>query len=261
MILLQSSGGAFDAGFLVLILAILSIFLLAVVFLFLRKRTFPLINLLFIRAIHGKYSFQYLEFFKKNDLRNPLNNCIKDEITLHFSYFFKILPDARFYKTDREITFEEFPFRSSYRLLIKMNGKPQCINIARFKSHKVKVVGYVDEYMKRKMKRLFYFIDDIFIMGEYIFSETHRVDPTGVRDALTEKYLGQRSVEDESFYLEGPQGNAINYHDNGFYATIKYICRSDERINSIIEAVFPEGSAGVRAFKNAMTQEELINRF
>jgi hypothetical protein len=261
MFLLQASGGAFDAGFLVLIVGIVGIFLAAIVLLFLRKRTFPVINLIFIRLFHGKYSFQYLEFFKKNDLRNPLNNCIRDEITLHFSFFFKILSKAKFYQSNRNVEYEDFPFLYSYKQMVKKFGRPQCINIARFQSHKVKVVGYVDQYMKRKMKRLFFFIDDVFVMGEYVFSETHRVDPSSVRDALTEKYLGEKGLEDETFYIEGPYGNVINYHDNGFYASVKYFCRSDEQINNIIGSVFPEGSEGIKAFKHAMTQEELINRF
>ncbi|MBN1200053.1 MAG: hypothetical protein JXA23_11920, partial [Bacteroidales bacterium] len=99
MIILAQNGGAFDAGFLTLVVAILAIFAIALFAIFLKKNTFPVFNLFFIRIFKGKYSFEYLEFFKKNDLRNPLNNCIKDEITLHVSIFYKPLKGASSYTT------------------------------------------------------------------------------------------------------------------------------------------------------------------
>lgn len=262
MILLAESGGAFDAGFFMLIVAIVSIFILAFFLLFLRRRTFPLVYLWIIRLVHGQYSDQYLEFFKKNDLRNPLNNCIRDEITLHFSFFYRLLKDAAFFTTIIPVNeFKGVPFQIHYKQLVTQLGTPECINIARFNHHRVKVVGYIEPFQQRKMKTLFYFVEDQFIMGEYVFSETHRVDPTSAKKGLMEKYLDGKPVVSDTFYIEDPSGNMINYHDNGFFASIKYFYRSNEAIHAIISSIFPGGDVSTQALRKAMIHEELINRF
>jgi len=261
MLILAQNGGAFDAGFLTLVVAIVAIFAIAVIALFLKRSTFPVINLFFIRLFKGKYSFEYLEFFKKNDLRNPLNNCIKDEITLHISVFFRRLKGASTYTTDIPVEFQDLPFLSSYRNLVKKSGKPDCINIARFDHHRVKVVGYQDTFRQKKMKSLFYFLDDKLFMGEYVFSETRRMDPAQVIEGIALKYLDGKQLKEDSFYIEGPKGNCLNYHDNGFYASVKYLYQGDQHINNILQQVFVTESESRQAFRKAMIQEESLNRF
>ncbi|MBC8457365.1 MAG: hypothetical protein ISS17_09030 [Bacteroidales bacterium] len=261
MIILSGSGGAFEGGFLTLVVVLVAIFAIALFVIFLRKNTFPILNLLFIRIFRGKYSFEYLEFFKKNNLRNPLNNCIRDEITLHFSVFFKRLKGAGDFTTTLPIEFKDVPFLTSYRKLVKEFGTPHCINIARFERKRVKVVGYNETFHQKKMKSLFYFIEDEFVMGEFVFSETRRMDPTQVKEALSRKYLDGKELSFDSFYIENPRGNVLNYHDNGFFASVKYLYREDTRINDILNDIFAHAHQNGQAFKKAMIQEELLNRF
>jgi len=163
--ILLAGGGAFEGGFMTLIIALILIFVITLLVIFLRKRIFPIFYLMYVRVFRGKYSFEYLEFFKKHDLRNPLNNCIRDEITIHFSVFFKLLKEASQYKTDIPIEFKDVPYLITFRKLVKQFGTPQCINIARFNQSRVKVVGYNEKFQEKKMKSLFYFIDDQFVMG------------------------------------------------------------------------------------------------
>jgi len=261
MIILADNGGAFDAGFLTLIVAIVAIFSIALFVIFLKKNTFPILNLLIIKIIRGKYSYEYLEFFKKNDLRNPLTNCIKDEITLHVSVFFQRLKGAVDYTTETPIEFKDIPFLTSYKDLVKKFGTPNCINIARFEKTRVKVVGYHETFHQKKMKSLFYFIGEEFFMGEFVFSETRRMDPAQVKEGISEKYLNGKHMEADTIYIEGPLGNILNYHDNGFFASVKYLYRGNPRINEILNNVFLLSSQKGQAFKKAMIQEESLNRF
>ncbi|MFH1296060.1 MAG: hypothetical protein ABIJ04_02160 [Bacteroidota bacterium] len=261
MIILAGSGGAFEGGFLTLVVVLVALFAIALFIIFLRKNTFPILNLLFIRIFRGKYSYEYLEFFKKNDLRNPLNNCIRDEITLHFSVFFKRLKGAADFTTNIPIEFKDVPFLTSYRKLVKELGTPHCINIARFGRNRVKVVGYNETFHQKKMKSLFYFIEDEFVMGEFVFSETRRMDPTQVQQALSQKYLDGETLSPDTFYIENPMGNILNYHDNGFFASVKYLYRGDTRINEILNHIFTQSHQNGQAFRRAMIQEELLNRF
>lgn len=261
MVILSGSGGAFDGGFITLVVVIVAIFAIALFAIFLKKNTFPILNLLFIRIFGGKYSFEYLEFFKEHDLRNPLNNCIKDEITLHISVFFKKLKGAAEFKTQTPIEFKDVPFLTSYKTLVNEFGTPHCINIARFGNQRVKVVGYHETFHQKKMKSLFYFLEDVFFMGEFVFSETRRMDPAQVREGIAQKYLDGKELELDTFYIEGPNGNILNFHDNGFFASVKYLYRGDTGINEILNSVFVLTIKNGQAFKNAMIQEELLNRF
>jgi len=261
MITLFSGGSSLSAGFITLIIILVAIFAGILLALFLRKRTLPVINLMFIRLLHGRYSYKYLEFFKQNDLRNPLNNCIKDEITLHFSVFFTLLKNAVRFKTDTPIDFKDVPFLITYKKLVKRLGIPNCINIARFHNSRVKVVGYNELFQNKKMKSLFYFIENQFVMGEFVFSESRRMDPTPIKEALSKKYLDGKALQSDTVYITGPEGNLLNYHDNGFYASVKYLYRGNEYLNQIMDDVFSQADSNGQAFKNAMIQEELLNRF
>ncbi|MBC8315101.1 MAG: hypothetical protein H8E51_06320 [Bacteroidetes bacterium] len=259
--ILLAGGGAFEGGFMTLIIALILIFVITLLVIFMRKRIFPIFYLMYVRVFRGKYSFEYLEFFKKHDLRNPLNNCIRDEITIHFSVFFKLLKEASQYKTDIPIEFKDVPYLISYRKLVKQFGTPQCINIARFNQSRVKVVGYNEKFQEKKMKSLFYFIDDQFVMGEFVFSETRRMDPTQVKEVLSQKYLDGETLKSDVIYILGPQGNMLNYHDNGFFAAVKYLYRGDDHLNEIMNNIFAQAHENGKAFKRAMIQEELLNRF
>lgn len=252
-ILARTGGTAFDSNFLTLAGVLVAIFIGILIIVFLRKRTFPMISLFFIRLFKGRFSYEYLEFFKKNDLRNPLNNCIRDEITLHFSVFFKQLKGALEFTSDVPIEFKEIPFMTPYHKIIKENGLPDCINIARFDGNRVKVIGYNETFQQRRMKSLLYFIEDLFVMGEFVFSEAQRMDPVQVREALAKKYLDGEAVNADVFYISAPlPGNILNYHDNGFFASVKYLYRGDRRMNEILNNVFTNPGQNGQAFKQAM---------
>ena len=261
MIILAGGGGAFDGGVITLIIALVAIFGGTLLVIFFRKQVYPAFNLMYVRIFYGKYSFEFIEFFKKHDLRNPISNCIKDEITLHFSIFFKQTKDAKQFETEIPIEFKDIQFKISYKELVKTLGTPHCINIAWFNQSRVKLVGYHEKFQEKKMRSLFYFLDNKFVMGEFVFSETRRMDPTQVKEALSEKYLNGAILDGDSFYINGPQGNTLNYHDNGFFASVKYLFRGDDHLNEIMNDVFTQAEATGMAFKKAMLQEELLNRF
>jgi len=255
------SSTSFDPSMLSLILVLILLFVGVLALIFLRKRIIPLIQLSALRIFYGQYSFEYLEFFKKNDLRNPLNNCIKDEITLHFSVFFRKFNNADTYHTDVPIEFKDIPFMTSYSRIVKQFGTPSCINIARFGTARVRVIGYSETFHQKKMKSLYYFIEDHFVMGEYIFSEHRRMDPGPVKEALSTKYLSGEHLPSDRIYIEDGKRHQLNFHDNGFYASVKYIYLGDSAIMEILNNVFNPMDDSGQALRKAMIQEELLNRF
>ncbi len=78
---------------------------------------------------------------------------------------------------------------------------------------------------------------------------------------LCHRIPGRETLDCDSLYINGPQGNALNYHDNGFFAAVKYLYRGDDHLNEIMNEVFIHANENGKAFKKAMIQEELLNRF
>jgi len=252
---------SFDSSMLYLILALVSFFVLVIVIIFLRKRVVPLFRLWYISLVHGRYSFEFLEFFKENNLRNPHNSCVKDEITLHFMVFFRPLKNAQEYTTNTRIDFDDIPYMISEKKLFKLKGVPDCVNITTFNDARVKVVGYNETLQGMKMKSLYYFIDNQFLMGEYVFPELLRVKPVKIKETLSAKYLNKVSLDGDVFYITDNEGNKLCYEYNGFSIGIKYLYLGDTGLTQVLTNLFRNGSDGRSNFVKALHNDEMLNRF
>lgn len=252
---------SFDPSMLYLIMALVGFFIFVLILIFLRRRLFPLFRLGYISLVYGRYSFEFLDFFKDNNLRSPHNNCIKDEITMHFYSFFRKIKNAGEYQTTVNIDFGTVPFMFRYKKMLKTRGAPQCVNVAKFNNARVNVLGYNETIQGMKMKSIHYFINDFFVMGEYIISELQRVKPTSITGTLSSKYLNGVDLPQEVFYITDPNGNMINYEHNGFSINVRYLFRGDETTNEILYSVFGDGTTNGKIFMNALKNEELLNRF
>jgi hypothetical protein len=254
-------GISFDPGVFTLVFILVCFFLLLILLLFTRARLFPFIRLGYIRLVYGRYSYEFLDFFKANNLRNPLNNCIKDEISMHFYVFYKQKRDALSFTTGTKIEFGDIPFLTNDKHLSNIKGEPDCINVARFHETRVKLIGYNETLQNVRMKTLYYFIGKQFVMGEYYFHDLSRVRVEDILLPLTIKYLGGKEARSENFYISDPFGQRINYENNGFSITVRYIFRGDEKINRILDSVFGNAGENPNTLIRTMKHEELLNRF
>jgi len=211
--------------------------------------------------VYGRYSFEFLEFFKENNLRNPHINCIKDEISMHFFTFYKPKRDALFFQTGTKIEFGDIPFLTTYKKLIKAKGEPDCINVSKFNDTRVKLVGFNESLQNINMKSMFYFMEDRFVMGEYHFIELNKIKTSDILAPLTVKYLKGETILADNFYITDLQGDKINYENNGFMITVRYFFRGDETINRILDSVFGNDSDNGKTRILTMKHEELLNRF
>ncbi|MCX6285828.1 MAG: hypothetical protein NTY96_01765 [Bacteroidetes bacterium] len=252
---------SFDPSMLYLILALVGIFLLVLLLVFTRARLYPLLKLGYIRILYGRFSYEFLEFFKENNLRNPHNNCIKDEISMHFFTFYKPKKSALFFQTETKIEFGDIPFLTFYKKLTKIKGEPECINVSRFNTTRVKLVGYNEELQNMKMKSFFYFMEEQFVMGEYHFIDINKIKTADILAPLAVKYLKGESVQTDNFYITDPLGDKINYENNGFSITVRYFFRGDNNINQILDSVFGNVNDNGETLIRTMKHEELLNRF
>ncbi|MEI6889175.1 MAG: hypothetical protein WCL03_07835 [Bacteroidota bacterium] len=252
---------SFDPSMLYLILALVGIFLFVLLLVFTRARLFPLIKLGYINLAYGRYSYEFLEFFKDNNLRNPHNNCIKDEISMHFISFYKPMKNSRFFQTETKIEFGDIPFLMSYKALIKIKGEPECINVTRFGDSRVKVVGFNETLQNMKIKSMFYFLEDLFVMGEYQFTDLIKTKTADLLAPISVKYMKGETVEADNFYITDPEGDKINYEDNGFSIAVRYYFRGDQTINQTLDSIFGNVGINEETLIRTMKHEELLNRF
>ena len=252
---------SFDLSMLYLIIALVGIFVFVIFLVFTRARLFPLIRLGYIRMVYGRFSYEFLAFFKDNNLRNPHNNCIKDEISMHFFTYYKAQRNALFFNTGTKIEFGDIPFLITYKKLVKLKGEPECINVSRFGDTRIKLVGYNEILQNLKMKTLYYFLGDSFLMGEYHFMDINKVKINDIVSPLTHKYLKGEIIESDNFYITDPQGDKINYENNGFSITVRYYFRGDEASNQILDKVFANLGENGQSLINTMRHEDLLNRF
>lgn len=252
---------SFDSSIISLILALVSLFGLVLIIVFIRKKLIPMLRVWYITLVYGRYSIEYLEFFKENNLRSPHDNCIKDEITLHFMVFFRKIRNAQDFRTSTNIDFGELPFMSSYQLLKKLKGKPYCINVARFPEAKMKVVGYRDNQEGPTMKTLYYFLNDHFVLGEYNISESLHLNSDPFLKKLAFKYLNGIVLKGDVFYIIDPGGNQINFENNGFSIGIRYLYNADQRTNKLLSEMFSDNSAGGTNFRRTLRHEGYLNHF
>ena len=257
----EKESSSFDLSMIYLILALVGIFFLVILLYFTRTHLLPLVKLGYIILVHGRFSYDFIEFFKNNNLRNPHSNCIKDEISMHFFTFYKPKKESLFFKTDLKIEFGDTPFFATYKEIHKMKGEPGCINISRFNESRVKLVGFSESLQQLKMKSFFYFIDDHFIMGEYSFSDINKARAEDVINSVALKYLkGEKQLQVDYFYITDPAGNKLNYENNGFSVTVRYLYKGDQKTNQTLDSLFGNTDGNSESLKLTMRQEELLNR-
>jgi len=132
------------------------------------------------------------------------------------------------YKSGKEIFFEETPYFTEYKEFLKKNGTPFCFNAFEFQhlDFDIKALGYQSNIAGSKSINVFYFMNDLFFMGEYIFKNPR----TDVKKNLVEHFLGHNDLASDNFYIENTKDRIIHYNDNGFTVDIKYLSKEDETI-------------------------------
>jgi hypothetical protein len=249
-----------DPGTMYLVMAVVSLFLFVLILVFLRKRVVILVRLWYFSLVYGRYSYEFLNFFKENNLRSPINGCVKDEITLHLLVFFKKIKDSQEFHTNTAIDFGEIPYMTTSKKLFKIKGKPDCMKVVTANDTRFIVAGYHETLQGLKMKSLYFFVDGFFVMGEFLFSELIRVNPANLVKTLSVKYLSDATVESDVFYIRDTNGNQLNYEHNGFSISIKYLFMGDGKTNEKLSGLLNSGEFSENSV-SLHGNEELLDRF
>jgi hypothetical protein len=184
--------------------------------------------LLFIRMIYGLYSYEYLSSYKSYYIRSPFQYCFRDDFISHLLYILTKKEDIASYKSAKDIFFENTPYFINYKDFLNKKGEPACFNAFVFDhpEFEIKALGYQETIAKSQATLVFYFMDDLFFMGEYIFKNPKNK----VKESLTEHFLEQQVVSADNFYIENTKNRIIHYQNTGFTIDIKYLTKENREI-------------------------------
>ena len=241
-------------------LVLLSFLLLILIFVFFRKWVVRFFRLWYISIKHGRYSYEFLIYFKNNNLISPFIACLKDQITSHFLVFNKKIKNSDEFHTNTVIDFEEIPFMVSAKNLIQRKGIPDCISAANNGEIKLLVIGYNEFIENSKMKSMYFMVDDHFVMGEFLFSNLKHTNSDTLIAILSSRYLNGAPIGKEFFYIKDIEGNQLNFENNGFSISIKYLYKGDRTTNVMMAGSIKSGTNLFDKNLILLKNEELLDR-
>ena len=225
--------------------------------------SFSRIKLFLLKTFYSKYNYRYINAYKKYTNKNPHGYCIKDEFVFHILEFFKKNESCESYTTDKVIKLSDVEYFTTYKELTKIKEKPICFN-SYFLNNKydVKIIGYRDSMFNSSMRVLFYFIDDVFFMGEYVIKETSDNKIERISKIIHEKYLGRnnRVGAKENFYIDGLDNSKMYFTNTGFSLIIKYFSNNDNTIKAKIDNICGEYKGIIKNFEKQKQTDELYEK-
>ena len=201
---------------------------------------------LFVKMKHGKYSWDYVQIFKKANHRSPFNPCFKDDLILHYYRLIKRFEGTPVFSTKEQIKYSSIPFFLSFQELVKQKkeldkeGVIDSFSVIKEGGIEMKVIGYTVELYGLTVKELFYFVDNTFFMGEFIVKEISKNNPHKLLESIRKKYLNGLKEYPEKFYIDSATGETILIENDGFSLSLKYFSSQNaavlDKLNKVVIA-------------------------
>ena len=187
----------------------------------------------FTKLFHGEYSFQYVDLFRRHSFRSPFTRCISEEFSAYIQIFLKKNSNFKEFETSETITFGNTPLSLNSNELINTTGLPFCFNAFIFEEYKVKVIGYQEYIQNTKLKSVYVFANEVFIAGEYSFTEVNKTDANSISKVLLKKYISESIENNDKFFIKDKDKNRIFFNDNGFEISVKYFLSKEANAKEI----------------------------
>ncbi|MEI8047523.1 MAG: hypothetical protein WCI92_09105 [Bacteroidota bacterium] len=201
------------------------------------------IRLSAIRSIYGPYSLKYITQFKRiYYLENPYPICIEDDLVSHFSNFASKNSMEEIPFTNKTIDFGSIPFNAKLSVL-KRKGKPARFNIYSFSDKfTVRIMGFSEEIMGNTIREHYFFANNIFFMGEYIFSDVSKENTTKIVEMLVSKYDITLPFDRDLFFIRDTNDSVICFENNYFTISIQYINLKNPFVVDVLDAYLKRAS-------------------
>ncbi|MGC8865338.1 MAG: hypothetical protein ACP5O2_06400 [Bacteroidales bacterium] len=194
------------------------------------------------RLIFGKYSIQYLEFFRERGLNPDIRPCLKDHFMPHFFPFYKRVNEAPLLKTREKIRFLDTDFGCLYKLSPFKRRKIENFSAYRTQNHVLTIYGYAGHSFGAHHREVAYFLDSRLVLGEITFSlsKTKKPDIPKIYAELAQIYGITPPDTSKGFYIEDPYDSLLYCYNNGFELVLSYFSPKVEGILEAMENWFKE---------------------
>jgi hypothetical protein len=209
----------------IMLLVILGVLLLSLIF-----RKFLKLN--FTRLIYGKYSYEYVKLFKKYTRKSPFPYCFKDDI-LPYLRLSRNKPDVKLFMTDKDLLFESVPFGIDDSQLLVAWKNPDCFNVFRINGVELKAYGYFIMEFDKKTKAVFYFLEDIFVMGEYIIEHVNEGDIARISAQLLQSFDISENRPYNRFFAENKE-TSVYFYENGFSVIVRFTDKLNKEFQELV---------------------------
>jgi len=194
----------------IVIAAVLMIFIIVIVI----RRAQP--KLWVFKTYYGKFSFKYVSLFREYFNKNPYPHSVKYEISLFLQSLNKTSIEELL--TDKDIIFHGFEPGKSYPDFYKQKGDPDYFTIQEFEEIKIFIWGYNHNMYDYDTTVLYFFVDNIFIMGQYNYrKENQNINITDLFSKLKNKYFeNNETIKQKEIVIRDSKGSKIQLFDDGF---------------------------------------------
>lgn len=196
-----------------------------------------------VQMIYGKYSYAYISFFKKRDLKPDVLPCLKDHYLTHFYPFYRKAKDSVLFKSRQPIQYGEFRFGSSYRESPKGSLDADNFSVYKVDSDILSAYGFRGQSFGAKHKEVAFFLNNQFLLGEYSFSMSDKnsmPDTDRIVSELARRYQVDLGGLKSNFYIEDGNDSLIYVLDTGFSFNLSYFSPTVAAISDKMEKWFEE---------------------
>ncbi|MBU2649494.1 MAG: hypothetical protein KKA81_01045 [Bacteroidetes bacterium] len=234
---------------------------IALILIILIIRYFKLFRLVYFKMAYGKYSYRYIALHKKLFVKSPFAYCIKDELDYRIILFLEAKGKSETFETTEHISFGEQPFNCSMNDIFASKGELMCFNAMMHPAMKkeLRVVGFRENIFSLDMKALYYLLDNLFFMGEYVFKELNATSKDKLIDLLVQKYKLKTKPSSVPFLIRDPEERMIMFSDTGFSVQLAYMDMKNSTISSSVSGYFQNLKA-TQAVNRPGIDDDLLSR-
>ncbi len=207
------------------------IILLIIILILIRKQ----LRLRLIRTKHGRYSYHYIKQFKKYANKSPFPYCFKDEILPYLRLSHARRENTEQLSSDLHLLFEETPYHTPLHEIMDKLGNPDYFNAFKIKNSELRALGFQKQVYGLRVKVVFFFLNEFFVMGEYIFDDVSGIDVPAIAKKLMEQTGTSHQSNLLHFYIDGKNNSSIYFYDNGFSLIIRYSDLSNQNFLELIQ--------------------------
>lgn len=186
------------------------------------------------RIIYGDYHINYLNLIYSETGYLDSNYYIKSDLYNQISLIRSTLNRKDRELTNQPLFFQNIEFGIGSRKLISILGKPISCDVLDIDSRKVVSLEYYIQPNNVVDKYVFYFLEDSYYFGEFIFNKVSESMSNQVLDRIIAQY-GCKTAEDSELLIQNSNGNNLIYKDFGFRISVSYFNQDHHCIRELLE--------------------------